>query len=219
MQRTAARLRPAIILLVALALGLSGCSLFSPENGDPPGTVTGGYKERTTCPNVIHNLTRAYQEMESEEYIELLADDFTFWPNPSDVNDPGSTIPEYWGRTDEAQIAHNMLDEGVTNVLSIQLTLTQLGSEVEIPGPTPQDPVMWQYVYSVDLYVHLPNDLTYWANAPSRYTFAEDPNETGPNGETLWEIYKWEDIDAPSRTTAPDGTVQISMTQLKELFR
>ena len=154
MSRTTARLRPAIILLAALAVGLTGCSLFAPEGGDPPGNTTGGYKERTTCPNVIHNLIRSYEEMESQEYIDLLSDDFEFWLNPTDVNDPGSTLPDYWGKTEESAIAHNMLDEG-SNVESISLTLTQIGTEQVVPGPNPEDPTGWSYVYQVDLYVQL----------------------------------------------------------------
>ena len=218
MSRTTARLRPAIILLAALAVGLTGCSLFAPEGGDPPGNTTGGYKERTTCPNVIHNLIRSYEEMESQEYIDLLSDDFEFWLNPTDVNDPGSTLPDYWGKTEESAIAHNMLDEG-SNVESISLTLTQIGTEQEIDGPNPEDPTGWSYVYQVDLYVHLPNELTYWANAAARYTFFTDPNETGPNGETLWEITKWEDIDVPSRPGAPNDFEQVSLTELKAIFQ
>ncbi len=217
MFRTSARLKPAIILLAALALGLTGCSLFAPPEGGQPGPP-GGYKERTTCPNVIHNLTRSYQEMEADEYVDLLADDFTFWLNPDDVNDPGNDLPDYWGRIVEAEIAHSMLDEG-TNVSSIQLTLTQFGTEVAVEGPNPGDPQMWEYVYSVDLYVSLPNDLILWANAASMYTFAEDPNEAGPNGETLWEIFKWQDIDAPGRPQIPDDVEVISLGEFKAMFR
>jgi len=218
MFRTSARLKSAIILLAALALGLSGCSLFAPEEGGGGGDDTGGYKERTTCPNVIHNLTRAYEEMEPEEYVALLAEDFEFWLNPGDLGDPQNPLPESWGRTDEATIAENMLGDG-TNVLSIQLTLSQLGSAVEIPGPNPGDPSTWQYTYSVDLYVYLPNDLTYWANAASRYTFQVDPVETGPNGETWWEIIKWEDIDTPTRPVTPGDFEQVTLTELKALFQ
>ena len=217
MIRVSARPRLAIILLAALALGLAGCSLFSPPGGDPPGNG-GGYKERTTRPNVIHNLIRSYQEMESDEYDYLLADDFEFWLNPVDVNDPGNDLPDYWGKTEESQITHRMLDDG-TDVISIALTLTQLGSETEIPGPDPGDPSMWRSEYDVDLFVYLPNDLTYWANAAARFTFSEDPNETGPNGETLWEIFKWEDIDDPARPTIPGDFELISITDLKASFQ
>ena len=218
MLRTSARLKLAVVLLAALALGLTGCSLFAPENGDPPGTTGDTYKERTTRPNVIHNLIRAYQEMESDEYINLLADEFEFWLNPGDLNDPENPLPPYWGKTEEADIAHNMLDEG-TNVITITLTLTQIGAEQEIEGPNPGDPSTWEVVYGVDLFVYLSGDLILWANAASQYTFGVDPNETGPNGETLWEIQKWEDIDLEGRPTMPSDSQQVSMTAIKALFR
>jgi len=218
MIRLSARPTLAIILLAALALGLAGCSLFAPEEGGGGGGGGDDYKERTTRPNVIHNLIRSYQEMEADEYVDLLADDFEFWLNPADLNDPQNPLPDYWGRAEEAAVAHNMLDEG-TNVISIALTLTQLGSETEIPGPNPEDPSTWVVVYDVDLFVYLPNDLTLWANAAAQYTFSEDPNETGPNGETLWEILKWEDIDDPARPTVPGDFELISITDLKASFR
>ncbi len=218
MIRPSARPTLAIILLAALALGLAGCSLFAPEGGDPPGGGGGGYKERTTRPNVIHNLIRSYQEMEADEYDLLFAEDFTFWLNPDDLNDPQNPLPQYWGKAEDSEITHNMLDEG-TNVISIALTLTQLGSEEEIPGPNPEDPPMYRSVYDVDLFVYLPNDLTLWANAAAQYTFSEDPIETGPNGETLWEIYKWEDIDDPARPTIPGDFELVSITDLKAMFR
>ncbi len=218
MHRVSARYRLAVVLLVALALGLSGCSLFAPEETDPPGGGDNDYKERTTRPNVIHNLIRAYEEMEADEYVDLLADDFEFWLNPGDLNDPQNPLPTSWGKAEESAIAHNMFDEG-TDVLTITLTLTQLGSEVEIPGPNPEDPVTWQSQYDVDLYVFLPNDLTLWANAAAQYTFAEDPNETGPNGETLWEILEWKDIDDPARPAVPGDFEQVSFTELKAMFQ
>ncbi len=217
MIRPSARPTLAIILLAALALGLAGCSLFAPEGGDPPGDG-GGYKERTTCPNVIHNLIRSYQEMEADEYDLLFADGFEFWLNPGDLNDPENPLPASWGRTEDSEITHNMLDDG-TDVITITLTLTQIGSEVEIPGPLPGDPSTWEYVYGVDLFVYLPADLTLWANAASRYTFAVDPNETGPNGETLWEVTKWEDIDLSLRPLDPGDFTPVSMTELKAMFR
>jgi hypothetical protein len=219
MSRSNARLRPAIFLLIVLTLSLAGCSLFAPpEGGDPP-PPSGSYRERTTPENVIHNLVRSYERMEADEYVDCLADTFTFWLNEDDViADP--TLPWYWDRQTESDIAYAMFGEG-TNILSIQLTLTQFGDAVEIPAQDPQDPSSWQYVESVLLWVYLsdPPDLRLKAEAPSRFKFSIDPNETGPNGETLWEIAKWEDIDVEGRPIVDDDYVAVSVSELKAMFR
>ncbi len=217
MQRSSARLTPAVVLLSVLALSLTGCSLFAPpEGGDPPPTG-GGYRERVTCENVVHNLIYSYEQMESEQYIACLDDSFTFVLNEEDViNDP--LLPWEWNLDTEAAIARNMLDEG-TNIQSIQLTLTQFGEEVEVEGPIPDEPYRWIYIYTVDLWVTLPDDFHYWANAAARFTFAIDDNETGPNGEMLWDILTWEDIEVEARPPVPEGADRISITELKTLFQ
>lgn len=213
-----ARFAPAVVLLAVLALSLAGCSLFAPPGGgDPPGD-DGSYKDRITCENVLHNLARSYERMESEEYIDCLADTFTFWLNEDDViADP--ELPWYWDLAMESAIAHNMLDEG-TAILSIQLTLTQFGDEEEIPAEDPADPSSWLYVETVDLWVNLPDDFRYRADSAARFKFSVDPNEVGPNGETLWEIAKWEDIGIEGRPTIGDDPAEeISLGRLKAAFR
>ncbi len=158
---------------------------------------TGNYPLRTSRANTVEKLRQAYAEMDTTAFADCLADEFEFWLNPEDLNNPGNPLPSYWGFTEETAIAETMFGPG-TDIISVQLTLTQIGDPVQIAPPNPGDEPHWQHVYSVDLYVHLPNELTLWAHDASRFTLAVDPDEVGPSGETLWEIVKWEDIDAPT---------------------
>jgi len=201
----------AAMLIAILALG-AGCS----NSAGPDEDEDAGYVVRSSPKRAVRKLVETYEAMDEVEYADCFGADFEFWLNPGDLGDPHNPLPTYWGLTEELAIATNMLGDG-TSVSSIQLTLTQLGDGVEIPAPNPGDPSTWVYTYSVDLYVHVPNDFTYWANAASRFTMAVDPDETGPGGETLWEIVKWEDIDMP--TLGGDRTEESTWTSIKAMFR
>ena len=190
-----------IVGIVALATALCvmalivGCS----NSAGPSEDDDTGYPLRTSHAKAVQKLGLAYAAMDTTAFADCLGTNFEFWLNPDDLNDPGNPLPVYWGFSEEMEIARNMFGPG-TNILSMQLTLTTIGDPDQIPGPNPGDPLMFQYECDVDLYVYLPNDLTLWANAASRFTVSVDPDETGPAGETLWEITKWEDIDDPARS-------------------
>jgi hypothetical protein len=201
-QRTAsahALLACTLAALIAIAMLAAGCSnVASPEE------ETDDYPLRTSPAGAIEKMRQAYAEMDTTAFADCLAGGFEFWLNPNDLNDPDNTLPDYWGFTEETAIAGTMFGPG-TDVESIQLTLTQIGTAVEIEAADPADPSGWELVYSVDLYVYLPNDLTLWANAASRFQMFADPDDIGPSGETLWEVVKWEDIDTPGGATAKEA--------------
>ncbi len=186
----------ALIILVAGGAMTVGCSDFvSPEEDDNDD----GYPLRTSHANTVEKLRQAYAAMDTTAFEDCLGSTFEFWLNPGDLNDPQNPLPQYWGQTEEMGIATNMFGPA-TDVLSMSLTLTKLGDAVEVPGANPEDPSTWLCTYDVDLFVFLPNDLTLWANAAALFTVSVDPDGTGPAGETLWEITKWEDIDDPARS-------------------
>ena len=180
-----------LTLIVGTAL-VVGCS-----NTASPEEESDTYTPRTSPANVVAKLVETYEAMDADASIDCLSDTFEFWLNPYDLNDPENPLPDHWDFITESFLAQSMLGPG-TNVDSIRLALTLFGNPVEVPTPGGGE-FSWQCVYSVDLFVYLPNDLTLWANSPSRFLISVDADKTGPAGETLWEIAKWEDIDDPAR--------------------
>ncbi len=207
-----------VVVISALIVPLSGCwNPFAPPDGDPQDPVDEGFRERTSPENVIHNLTRAYEQMDAEQYLACLADTFTFWLYPADVHaDP--TLPWYWLKADEVQIAESMFGEG-TDIDYITLTLTQHGDESEIPAADPLDPSSWQYEHVTDLSVYI-DDLQLWANAGARFLFSIDPHEPASSGGDLWEIAVWHDIVISGRGSHDhEGGEEISIGRLKARYR
>lgn len=208
-----------VVLLALLLASTGGCwNPFAPEGGGSGGGGGGEqYEERTSIENVLQNLQTSYVYENSEKYLECLAEDFTFWLNPDDViDDP--TLPIYWGKPTETTVTENMFADG-SNIDRITLSLTPYGTPVEVPGPNPGDPSMWQYNESVNLMVYLndPPDLQLLADAGATFIFRQDPDETGPDGETLWEIYEWYDVDKwTQKALVRDGSEEnMSVGRLK----
>lgn len=212
-------------LLVLLVLTLAGCwNPFAPtrgDNQDPPQSFE--YKVRKTPQNVIHNLQTSYVDMNADEYLDCLAEQFIFFLNPEDLTqDP--ELPVYWEKAEEEHIHRQMFGEDPPEdptlvVDSITMTFTHI-SEAYDAGPT-GDPLddLWTYVEDIDLEVNLPPDLTLHAQAPAEFLFRVDPDEVGPNGETLWEIWKQWDLNEESRGDDGCGEDVISLTGLKAMFR
>ncbi len=207
-----------VVIAAVLIMPLSGCwNPFAPPGGDPH-DVDEGFRERTSPENVIHNLVRAYEEMDAEYYLACLADTFEFWLYPPDVaEDPELPGCGYWGKADEVLIAEGMFCEG-SNIDYITLTLTQR-NESEIPAADPSDPSSWQYEHDTDLRVYI-GENQLWANAGARFLFSVDPNETASNGADLWEIAKWEDVVFRGRSSHDrEGGEEISFGRLKARYR
>jgi hypothetical protein len=149
--------------------------------------------------------------MDAGAYIDCLSDTFTFWLNPEAVAiDP--ELPDYWDLMSEEGIHWNMFDTGWID--SVELTLTQYGDPVEIPGTTPGLRSSWEYQENYHLRLHLPQALLLWAREGAVFRFTVDPDEVGPSGEELWEISRWSDVegfDTPVEHT--------SWGRIKALFR
>jgi hypothetical protein len=206
-------------LTVLLMFPLTGCwNPFAPDpgnNGPPPPPVW--YKLRTTPENVIHNLNTSYEEMDADEYLDCLAEDFIFFLNPEDITaDP--TLPEYWDKNEEEVIHQNMFGEG-SDVEGITLVFTHDTAVWDPVDPGDPEDDLWTYVEDIDLRVQLPPDLTLHAAAPAEFLFRVDPDEYGPDGEILWEIWKQWDISAENREGPGCCEVHATPTQLKAMFR
>jgi hypothetical protein len=211
---------PACVLVGIVCLAVAGCwNPFAPPGGGDPPPSQVQYKLRTTPENVVYNLNSAYKDMNLEEYLACLAENFEFVLNPNDVNDPMNDLPESWGKTEEEAI-HARMFADTTNVGNIDLTLTNVSSQWD-QGADPVDPSddTWIHVDTTDLRVTI-GEWTYLANADQEFVFQIDPNETGPSGQTLWEIVIWTDLlPQPGRAIHDENTQRLSVGRIKALFR
>jgi hypothetical protein len=203
-----------LALFVPLSF-LCGCSSPADSGGDPPDDPI-EWEIRDSQQHVLDNLVTAYENKKAEEYLDCLSEDFIFYLNPEDVkNDP--TLPYYWDKPEERDVHEAMFsgqgDHG--GVDRIELTLTQDGD----PTPIEVSPGVFHYQYreSVNLRMHMQEDnLIYFTTAPVLFELREDADQTGPNGETLWEICDWYDLNEEGGRAAVD---QGSWGLMKALFR
>lgn len=77
---------------------------------------------------------------------------------------------------------------------SIRVWLTQHGDPEELPGE-PGDPSSWRYTEEAIVRIYFPPDLYVWADAEEIFLVRPDEDDTGRNGEELWEICEWHDLD------------------------
>jgi hypothetical protein len=160
---------------------------------------------RTTPTEVIEQLRTAYNEMEADDYIDCLSTDFVFFAADEDVNNPSNPIDPQWYLADEIQI-HNHMFASDSGVESISLTLTT--SDTEFDEGLPEDPTddTWTYVEDVDLWLYQVGGLALLATTPSEFHLRVDPDEEGPYGETMWEVYEWYDLGSPGPGRVEDAT-------------
>ena len=170
------------------------------------------YPLRDTPANAIEKLRQAYENMDAAAYLDCLAEDFIFFLHPDDVAS-SPWLPDYWDKSIETAIHYNMFGEG-TNVLDVILVLTQVGDPIEIPDPAVRERVEWEYRENHELRVRVPPDLTFLAEGGGVYVLCVDPDESGPQGETLWEIYQWFDRDEFDVSPVEPS----SWTRIKSLF-
>jgi hypothetical protein len=217
MVRRCARGCTLIALLGALAWGLGGCwNPFAPPPGeDPPPPIV--WEIRDTPQHTLDNLVNAYKSKNAEHYLDCLAEDFIFFMNEADAltNPPG-----YWGKAEERAIHEDMLGDNGAD--EIKLTFTRVGDPMEMQQPgNPPPPPHWGYTETPDLKVTV-GDVTYWATASSLFELRIDQDQVGPEGETLWEICAWTDLEPGPRgdVAATDESVDvISFGRAKAMFR
>jgi len=210
-----------VVLLGLLAWGLGGCwNPFAPPKGDPdPDPIE--WEIRDSPQHVLDNLVTAYKNKKAEEYLDCLSEDFIFFLNPRDVEEHPELEPGYWDKPEERDV-HEAMFSGAGlhgGVDRIELTLTQIGD----PIPIEVSPSVFHYEYQegVDLRVHMrEDDLIYQATAPSKYEFRIDQDQVGPNGETLWEICAWHDLDDGTMRSLsiPEDIEPVSLGILKRMF-
>jgi hypothetical protein len=200
-----------IVSLLALTGALIwGCS--SPTDHeippDPP-----EWELRDTPQHVLDNLVKAYRNKDAEHYLDCFAPDFIFFLNPDEVIEHPELEPGYWGKAEERVIHEAMFGDGALHADRVTLTLSLVGAPISIE-PVPGE-IHWQYKEAVDLSVYV-GATQYWATAPSMFEFRIDQDQEGPNGETLWEIVYWYDLE-PLRPG--EGHEHSSWGSVKALYR
>jgi len=210
----------ALVALIGLVAGaLGGCwNPFAPDDGGGGGGDPIEWKPRTSPANVLHNLQTAYKNKMVDEYLDCMAEDFVFLLNPKDVENDPTLEPGYWGKAEERLIHQQMFGDEGEHADRIELRLTQVGDPLPV-NPGDGTGTHYQYKEAVDLKVYM-GVWTYLATAPSMYQFRIDQDQVGPDGEQLWEIWRWQDLDETRGSISSDETTRtITVGQLKAMFR
>ncbi len=135
----------------------------------------------------------AYENMDLEAYLDCMADSLVFYLDPDEVENNPELEPGYWSKAVEETIHARMFD-GTAGASSISLTLTTTGIDtVSIPDGLGRG-VGWEYTKAVDLRVYVDGGWTFWASHPSVFVIRQDPDDVGPEGETLYEIWEWREV-------------------------
>jgi hypothetical protein len=207
----------ALTALVGAAIAWAGCSSSSTgPNPEPTDQLV--YKPRTCPESVLHNVHKAYENMDAEAYLDCLAEDYVFYLNPDDVDeDPEHPLPEWWDKIEERVIHENMFGK-YTDVEGATLVFTHMSQSCD-QGQDSIDPLdnLWTFIEGVDLRVQLPPDLTLFADAAGEFLFRVDPDSTGPNGEVLWEILRQWDGSTDGRGFR--ASHESSWGSIKAMFR
>jgi hypothetical protein len=184
-----------IIGTLALAALIAGCS----SSSTGPDDVEDIYRTRTSPANVIYNLNLAYEEMDCEAFLDCLADSFRFYVSEYDSwGDPD--LPDSWGMATERTIHRRMFGDEPVGDPSLeiqQITLTLITITQEHSGganPVDSSDDRWTHLLDTDLMVWFPNNLQRRADEDVEMVFRIDPDETGRNGETLYELIGWYDL-------------------------
>ena len=180
---------PACVLLCALAGAvLWGCTSSSdPDLPDPL-----PYPLRTSPENLLARFEWAYENEDREVYLDCLADSFTFYLNEDDwTNDP--TLPRFWRLSEEDTIhTHMFAEAGDVDRIMLTLTMTSVDT-VSVPDDGGRG-TGWEYTEAVDLRVFVGTTI-YLATTPQAFIIRVDPDEVGPEGETLYEMWAWYDLE------------------------
>ncbi len=212
------------ILLAVFALTLSGCwNPFAPDPVPPEPRPPADYHDRLTPEDVLHNIQTAYIWMNPVEYLDCLSEDFEFYPNEDDVNDPENPVDPIWWKIDEQYMHENMFaDDSDVDNISLTLTIASLEYDYGIPEDPLDDTCIC--IVDVDLRVNLTDGNGFLATAPSEFHMRIDidqPNPVpDPDDVLWWEINYWFDLQTEGRGEAQhDPNVErVSLSRLKSLF-
>jgi len=158
------RLLP-LVCLGVLALAISGCGLFSPDetrDDGGPGEVVQPYEDATTPDILINNFVRAYEERNFAQYSKLIHDEFQFFFWEEDVVKLGLDAPG-WDRVAELGATENMFegnpgididDEPVPGIVKIAMTKQNDTVAAWVPSqgePLFDETLVRRYRFNIDV--------------------------------------------------------------------
>jgi len=189
-------MRTIIALLCAVscaAVLVGGCSTAGPGPDIPADPE---FLDRTSPENVVYNMELAYEEMDLEEYLDCLSEDFEFFQTEEDVQH--HELPAVWWKTDEAAMHENMFaDSSDVESVSLTLTIVSIDYDYGIPNDPLDDTCVC--VVNVDLRLNLSAGGGFIATAASAFHMRIDidqPNPVpDPDDVLWWEICHWYDLD------------------------
>ncbi len=210
-------MRTIIALLCAVscaAVLVGGCSTTSSGPDIPEGPE---FRDRESPENVLYNLELAYEEMDLEEYLDCLSEDFEFFPCQDDVNNPDLNIPAVWWKVHEQDMHENMFADS-SDVESISLTLTIMSIECDYGIPDDPFDDTCVYIMDVALLVHLITGDGFLATAPSEFHLRVDTDQQGPGNELWWEICYWFDLGGGGRGAVSGRVEDATWGSIKAMY-
>lgn len=164
---------------------------------------------------VLEFLEVYYDDREALKFGTLLDSAFTFYFDPSDVNDPSTPTPQQWGSAEEIRAVSHMFygypnDDGFAIVdVDVDLALANLNWVDTVPPDFP-DEVWKSATVSYSFVIAATHDLTYISVAGAKAEFTVRRQTDG-----TWRLVEWRDMVASSRN-AP--IAEKSWGRVKHLF-
>ena len=182
----------ATAVLVALVAALVwGCS--SPTDHEIPPDLP--YPLRSSPDSLMAQFVWAYENMHLGAYLDCLADSMVFYLSEEDVQGNPDLEPGYWRKAVEETIHSRMFGGLAWSADSTRLTLTTIDIDtVSVPDDRGRRGTGWKYTEAVFLRLYV-GEVQYWATQPNVFVIRQDPDDTGPGGETLYEIWEWRELD------------------------
>jgi hypothetical protein len=189
------RTRMLLGLLFTVILA-GGCASDSKKKVPDPDPSL--YLPQTSIASVLANMTRAYEEMNYEEYRRLLDLSFVYIFAPQDIGGPNN-IPPSWGLPDDLLSAARMFGHEVNRdgyiAESITLAFTASPDDSTDLGPN------WRKVVlsNVNLEIRSRHEtsgdlLSYQVLGDKADLYFVETAETVPGtSQRIWKIIRWED--------------------------
>ena len=174
-----------VLGLLAFLGCVFGCDADAPTPPQLPDEPV--YHQLTAPESLLANLELSYNRREIQEYMHLLAPEFTFKFQPLDAITFGS---DYLTHDQDSTDTRALLTTG--EVFSIRLTLIPGGRDPSIDTEAPVDSIKIR-ILTTDLQVDQKDGLTWFVSDQQDFFFRQGKAALGED-PTHWFIYEWIDI-------------------------
>lgn len=172
------RLRRGVGILAGLVFGLWACSNpFATRAPELPEGVQIDYLPHSVAENILENLRMSCEHRRAADYMNWLAEDFQFEPDPSDAVAYEDEFSEAWDRSREEEFVSRWLDK--RNVLSLKFARWERTFQ-----ETVGEEERFEYAYAFDLQ-HFKNAPKHIEGKGHFYLKADEQGQ--------WAISRWMD--------------------------